>query len=573
MDELVEHWTVLDDERNLVLEKRGGAQRLGFALVLKFYTLHGRFPRGRAEFSDEVVEFVARQVKVSGAEFGLYEWAGRTIGRHRGQIRAYLGFRECSVADADKFAVWLTTDVAHAERNADRVREELLKRLREEFVEPPAPDRVTRMVRSALHNAEENWFLTVWGRVPDAVRCRVLALVGEDGDEESMLALVKSLPGNMSLESMLREIRKLRAIRAVGLPAGLFADVAPKVVAGWRPAGRGGVPVASAPPSPQSRLTLLGALLVRAGAGDHRHAGGPADRHGAPDRRAGGEEGHRRAGQRVQEGDRQGEHPLPDRRGVAGAAGRRRSARSSSRRCRAASRRCGSWCTSSRPRDRSTGARCRPTLQGVLHQPLPARADHAAGGAGVPVEQHRPPARDRGAGADQPVRERRGTPPTTRSASTSRCTGASRGRLGGGGVPEDTPRPAAGGADGLRGRDLPGAARAAAVQGDLGARRRASGATRTRTCPRDFEASRAEHYGELRKPLDPRVFVDELREEMTAELVALNDAIGRAGLAGHRRRRKRARSAAPGLDAAARAAQPAHGSRRRCRPALGYRCR
>lgn len=55
------------------------------------------------------------------------------------------------MADADKFTVWLTTDVAQAERNADRVREELLKRLREEFVEPPAPDRVTRMVRSSLH--------------------------------------------------------------------------------------------------------------------------------------------------------------------------------------------------------------------------------------------------------------------------------------------------------------------------------------------------------------------------------------------------------------------------------------
>jgi hypothetical protein len=30
------HWTVLDDEWGLVLEKRGGTQRLGFALVLKF---------------------------------------------------------------------------------------------------------------------------------------------------------------------------------------------------------------------------------------------------------------------------------------------------------------------------------------------------------------------------------------------------------------------------------------------------------------------------------------------------------------------------------------------------------
>ena len=32
---------------------------------------------------------------------------------------------------------------------------------------------------------------------------------------------------------MLAEVAKLSAVRAVGLPAGLFADVAPKVVAGW----------------------------------------------------------------------------------------------------------------------------------------------------------------------------------------------------------------------------------------------------------------------------------------------------------------------------------------------------
>ncbi|GGQ31435.1 DUF4158 domain-containing protein [Streptosporangium pseudovulgare] len=354
MDELVDHWTVLDDERDLVLEKRGGAQRLGFALVLKFYTRHGRFPRGRAEFSDEVVEFVARQVKVSGAEFGLYEWAGRTIERHRGQIRAHLGFRECSVADADKFTVWLTTDIAHAERNADRVREELLKRLREESVEPPTADRVTRMVRSALHNAEENWFLTVWERVPDAVRGRVLALVGEesemaaapgdeeDGDEESVLALVKSLPGNVSLESMLREIRKLRAIRAVGLPTGLFADTAPKVLAGWRQQAVVESPSHLRRRSPQSRLTLLAALLVererevtdtlvdllrqhRPSAGDRRAgadqpvcAGG--EHHLLPPRRAGpGASGHDGA---VGGGGVQGGHPGPAAGGAGGLRGR-----------------------------------------------------------------------------------------------------------------------------------------------------------------------------------------------------------------------------------------------------------
>jgi hypothetical protein len=43
-DELVEHWTLLDDEQALIAGKRG-PPRLGFALFVE--VLHaGRFPRG-----------------------------------------------------------------------------------------------------------------------------------------------------------------------------------------------------------------------------------------------------------------------------------------------------------------------------------------------------------------------------------------------------------------------------------------------------------------------------------------------------------------------------------------------
>ena len=129
VDELVEHWTLLDDERELLAGKRD-ATRLGFALLLKFYTRHGRFPRGRAELPDEAVSFVARQVKVPAAAIGF------------AQIRGHLGFRVCTVIDADKLTAWLAGSVAHGERRPDRVREELLAHCREEMIESPgAPPR------------------------------------------------------------------------------------------------------------------------------------------------------------------------------------------------------------------------------------------------------------------------------------------------------------------------------------------------------------------------------------------------------------------------------------------------
>lgn len=123
MDELVEHWTVLDDERELLAGKRGGT-RLGFALLLKRYTRFGRFARGPDEFPDEAVEFVARQVQVPAGEFASYGFSGSTVEYHRAQIREHLGFRVCSVQDAEKLTAWLAANVAHAERDPDRVRAE-----------------------------------------------------------------------------------------------------------------------------------------------------------------------------------------------------------------------------------------------------------------------------------------------------------------------------------------------------------------------------------------------------------------------------------------------------------------
>jgi hypothetical protein len=86
LDDLVEHWTLSKDEQALVSGKRG-ATRLGFAVLLKFYTQYGRFPRGRFELPGEAVEFAARQVQVPASELDAYEWSGRTVEYHRAQIR------------------------------------------------------------------------------------------------------------------------------------------------------------------------------------------------------------------------------------------------------------------------------------------------------------------------------------------------------------------------------------------------------------------------------------------------------------------------------------------------------
>src|SRR5664280_1638966 len=67
--------------------------------------------------------------------------------------------------------------------------------------------------------------------------------------------------GNVSLETMLTEIDRLRAVRAIGLPAGLFDDVAPKIVDGWRARAAVEWPSHLREHPQPLRVTLLAALL------------------------------------------------------------------------------------------------------------------------------------------------------------------------------------------------------------------------------------------------------------------------------------------------------------------------
>src|SRR6266702_1061345 len=258
-DELIEHWTLVGDELDL-LTGRTGPSRLGLALWLKFFIMKGCFPAGRSELPDEAVGWVASQVKVPASDLGLFDWEGRTAERVRKTVRTFLGFRECSVADTEKLTRWLADEVCSRERHVQRVREALLSRLREEQIEQPSRIRLGRMIGSALRQSEETLTAKVSSRLHDEVTARMWSMSAAAGDDPGVppgegpdgwlgaadgsdpgevpgpevWAAIRSDPGNVSLYTCKSERRKLDWIRAVRLPSGVLADIAPKIVAGWR---------------------------------------------------------------------------------------------------------------------------------------------------------------------------------------------------------------------------------------------------------------------------------------------------------------------------------------------------
>ncbi|ACZ85020.1 DUF4158 domain-containing protein [Streptosporangium roseum] len=271
LDELIECWTLDEDELGL-LSNKSGATRLGFALLLKFFELEGRFPR-REDVPKAAVEYMAGQVGVEAALlFADYQWSGRTIEYHRSQVRKHHGFRQPTVADEDKQIFWLAGELCPEELSRDRLRAALLTRFRAEKIEPPTPVQVDRLLGAAVAMFERDFTTRTAQRLGSAAGARLDDLIAAPEVEadpvevpvaapgRSFLQELKEDPGPIQLDTLLAEIVKLERVRAIGLGEGLFEGVSEKIVESWRARAMRMYPSDFAAAAEPVRWTLLAAL-------------------------------------------------------------------------------------------------------------------------------------------------------------------------------------------------------------------------------------------------------------------------------------------------------------------------
>lgn len=75
-EDLIAAWTLLEDDR-AALRNKSGANRLGFAALLKYFEIEARFPAVLQDVPSPAVEYVAHQVGVDPGEFAKYDLPGR----------------------------------------------------------------------------------------------------------------------------------------------------------------------------------------------------------------------------------------------------------------------------------------------------------------------------------------------------------------------------------------------------------------------------------------------------------------------------------------------------------------
>jgi hypothetical protein len=233
-------WTLTPSDHALVMSKRGET-RLGFAILLSFFSERGRFPRQESEVDLQGIAHLSRQLEVPTPVDGEAFLGGRTAERIRSEIRVRFGFREATVADAEVLTEWLRDHVA-AEAGGEiaAMVERAEARCRELSIEPPTAERVERIARAALRAHEDRFHADIYGRLSPAIRERLDQLLGAEGEGDSSAAekaagsapvpllVLRGNPGRPSLASMQEELAKVELIRRMELPTDLFDHASPR---------------------------------------------------------------------------------------------------------------------------------------------------------------------------------------------------------------------------------------------------------------------------------------------------------------------------------------------------------
>jgi Domain of unknown function (DUF4158) len=81
-----DRWILTRSDHALVMAKHQ-ANRLGFAVLLMFFRVRGRFPRSPSEVDPAAVDEIAGQIALEVPDGHRPTLSGRTAERHRAEIR------------------------------------------------------------------------------------------------------------------------------------------------------------------------------------------------------------------------------------------------------------------------------------------------------------------------------------------------------------------------------------------------------------------------------------------------------------------------------------------------------
>jgi len=228
IEELEELWTLHPDEF-ILLRNKTKENKLSFALILKYFQVTSFFPKEISEIPKAIIFHIAKQINITVEIAKSFRWNQKNSDIYRRQIRNYLGFRRFGKEDVHKIKKWLIEIILpEGNQSIFYLQNKIYKHLNDNKIEPLSIERSKRHILSALNTFENNLFQKSTRLLTNNNKKSLLALIEiqeKQFAEDYYLRHLKQDAGNVSLESILEEIKKINRIREIGLSSSLFNGI------------------------------------------------------------------------------------------------------------------------------------------------------------------------------------------------------------------------------------------------------------------------------------------------------------------------------------------------------------
>ncbi len=159
-DDLILHYSFTESDLSMIRQRRGDANRIGFAVQLCLLRYPGYALAGDMPVQDPVIQWIARQVQSDAAAWQQYGARDETRREHFQEIRAYLSLSAFGLPDFRKL-VHCLADLAMQTDKGMVLATAALETLRRQRVILPAITVIERACAEAVTRANRRIYRTL----------------------------------------------------------------------------------------------------------------------------------------------------------------------------------------------------------------------------------------------------------------------------------------------------------------------------------------------------------------------------------------------------------------------------
>jgi len=218
---LLQHYTFSEIDLSIIRQRRGPANRLGFAVQLCYLRFPGVILGVNKVPFPPLLKIVADQLKVSVEGWDEYGHREQTRREHLAELQMVFGFQLFTMSHYRQ-AVHMLTDLAMQTDKGIVLASSLIENLRQRSIILPAVNAIERASAEAITRANRCIYRALSDGLTDDHRQRLDDLLKRrNNDKTALLTWLRQSPAKPNSKYMLEHIDRLKAWQALNLPAGI----------------------------------------------------------------------------------------------------------------------------------------------------------------------------------------------------------------------------------------------------------------------------------------------------------------------------------------------------------------